>query len=255
MLETENRISSYTKSSGCSSDIGCDDLAKVKALSKKLKLSTRRRSVLQWQTTIGEKHCLRNSVTEDTLEAIVEQTSPVHDVTEPNFVTSSSILENDDVTNMVKLCQPNTQDVSVNETSTTDCIEQETTKDIKLTKPEQHEKLPERCRNITDSLISIRRELMLMRMEDHTISRKLLDIREEMKRMRVNQMCDEHAAMLDDFSWEIDEEEHLDLKLKAVSDLSSALVRKPDSLLWSSSPLRHIGITKKSMEFRRFSVI
>uniref|UniRef100_H2Z8Y1 Uncharacterized protein n=1 Tax=Ciona savignyi TaxID=51511 RepID=H2Z8Y1_CIOSA len=118
----------------------------------------------------------------------------------------------------------------------------------------ENDSLEERCRNITDSLCKIRRDLMLMRMEDHTISRKLLDIRENMKRIRVNQMCEEHAAMLEDFSWQIDEEEDLDLKFK-VSDLSSALVRKPDSLLWGSSPLRHIGISKRSMEFRRFSVI
>ena len=53
-----------------------------------------------------------------------------------------------------------------------------------------------------------------MRLEDHRIARKLLNIREELNRQKATEICNEHAAMLDDFSWQIEEEEELNEKLK-----------------------------------------
>ena len=48
-----------------------------------------------------------------------------------------------------------------------------------------------------------------MRMEDHSLSRKLLNIRESLNRERAALSCDEHAKMLDIITWEIEAEKEL----------------------------------------------
>ena len=57
---------------------------------------------------------------------------------------------------------------------------------------------------------------MLMRMEDHALARKLLNIREKMNRQKAALLCEEHAEMLDHFTWEIEEEKELDEKHKSM---------------------------------------
>lgn len=53
-----------------------------------------------------------------------------------------------------------------------------------------------------------------MKMEDHALARKLLNIREDMNRERAALICAEHAQLLDCVSWEIEEEKELDEKHK-----------------------------------------
>ena len=61
---------------------------------------------------------------------------------------------------------------------------------------------------------------MLMRLEDRTLARKLLNIRQNMNRTRAALTCEAHAQMLDDFTWEIEEEKELDKKHKSKPLLS-----------------------------------
>jgi len=55
-----------------------------------------------------------------------------------------------------------------------------------------------------------------MRLEDRTLARKLLNIRQNMNRTKAALTCQEHAEMLDNFTWEIEEEKELDEKHKSM---------------------------------------
>jgi len=55
---------------------------------------------------------------------------------------------------------------------------------------------------------------MLMHLEDHTIARRLLDIRQDIVTERAKLSCNEYAEMLDDFSYELEEAKFLEKKLK-----------------------------------------
>jgi len=55
---------------------------------------------------------------------------------------------------------------------------------------------------------------MLMHLEDHTIARRLLDIRQDIVTERAKLSCNEYAEMLDDFSYELEETKFLEKKLK-----------------------------------------
>uniref|UniRef100_H2ZHL8 Uncharacterized protein n=1 Tax=Ciona savignyi TaxID=51511 RepID=H2ZHL8_CIOSA len=96
----------------------------------------------------------------------------------------------------------------------------------------------------------LRRDLVIMRIEDNKLARKLLDVRSELTQVRAQKSCEEHADMLDDVAIELEEEEELTGLIKAC-DLSD---RKPASLLSSFSPLRNIGVSRMNLNRRRFSI-
>nr|XP_039254917.1 uncharacterized protein LOC120331825 [Styela clava] len=104
------------------------------------------------------------------------------------------------------------------------------------------------------ALERLRTDLLDMRIQDNNLARQLLDGRHDLVQLRAQKTCDEHATMLDDFTWELELEEELTEQLRS-SDLPSAFLRGPNSLLGGTSPLRLIGITRLSMDSKRFSVI
>jgi len=50
---------------------------------------------------------------------------------------------------------------------------------------------------------------IVMRIEDNKLARKLLDVRSELTVVRAQQSCLEHAEMLDDVAYELEEEEEV----------------------------------------------
>lgn len=50
---------------------------------------------------------------------------------------------------------------------------------------------------------------MIMRIEDNRLARKLLDVRSDLNLVRAQQSCQEHAEMLDDVTYELEEEEEI----------------------------------------------
>ena len=48
-----------------------------------------------------------------------------------------------------------------------------------------------------------------MRFEDNELARKLLLIRKKINLVKAQKSCDEHASMIDDVEWEIEEEGEL----------------------------------------------
>ncbi|XP_069751171.1 protein FAM167A isoform X2 [Narcine bancroftii] len=80
---------------------------------------------------------------------------------------------------------------------------------------------------------------------DHQLARKLICLRREIHRLKVEQVCHQHKEMLDDVTYgleECEEESDLlcDIPLKAAFSLST--------------PLKHIGVTKMNINSRRFSL-
>ncbi|XP_072356364.1 protein FAM167A [Scyliorhinus torazame] len=114
--------------------------------------------------------------------------------------------------------------------------------------PEQHDiSLMNICgfANIGEALDWLRKELREMQSLDHQLARKLICLRREIHRLKVEQMCHQHKEMLDDVTYGLEECEEesdllLDIPLKAVFSLST--------------PLKHIGVTKMNINSRRFSL-
>ena len=48
-----------------------------------------------------------------------------------------------------------------------------------------------------------------MRMQDNELARCLLDVRQKINLYKAQQSCDEHADMLVDVAWELEEEEEM----------------------------------------------
>ncbi|XP_078423621.1 protein FAM167A [Cetorhinus maximus] len=99
--------------------------------------------------------------------------------------------------------------------------------------------------NIGEALDWLRKELREMQSLDHQIARKLICLRREIHRLKVEQICHQHKEMLDDVTYGLEECEEesdlfLDIPLKAAFSLST--------------PLKHIGVTKMNINSRRFSL-
>lgn len=107
-----------------------------------------------------------------------------------------------------------------------------------------------RYRGINKALAKIRRDLITMRMEDNKLARKLLDARSEINIIKAQQSCDAYADVIDDVTYELEEEDMMPGLFKAC-DLSH---RPPGSLLSALSPLRNIGISRMNLNRRRFSI-
>ncbi|XP_078094472.1 protein FAM167A [Mustelus asterias] len=99
--------------------------------------------------------------------------------------------------------------------------------------------------NIGEALDWLRKELREMQSLDHQLARKLICLRREIHRLKVEQICHQHKEMLDDVTYGLEECEEesdllLDIPLKAAFSLST--------------PLKHIGVTKMNINSRRFSL-
>uniref|UniRef100_UPI00398EAB25 protein FAM167A n=1 Tax=Pristiophorus japonicus TaxID=55135 RepID=UPI00398EAB25 len=99
--------------------------------------------------------------------------------------------------------------------------------------------------NIGEALDWLRKELTEVQSLDHQLARKLIGLRREIHRLKVEQACHRHKEMLDDVTFELEECEEesdllCDIPLKAVFSLST--------------PLKHIGVTKMNINSRRFSL-
>ncbi|XP_032900711.1 protein FAM167B isoform X1 [Amblyraja radiata] len=99
--------------------------------------------------------------------------------------------------------------------------------------------------NIAGAVGWLRAELKDMQAVDQQLARRLISLRREMHRLKVEQMCHQHKQMLEEVTMgleECEEESDLlcDIPLKAAFSLST--------------PLKHIGITKMNINSRRFSL-
>uniref|UniRef100_H2XQA8 Uncharacterized protein n=1 Tax=Ciona intestinalis TaxID=7719 RepID=H2XQA8_CIOIN len=112
------------------------------------------------------------------------------------------------------------------------------------TKNENTEDVSARYRRVGQMFEKLRRDLVIMRIEDNKLARKLLDVRSEMNLVRAQKSCAEHADMLDDVTIELEEEE----------ELTGLIKGKPTSLLSAFSPLRNIGVSRMNLNRRRFSI-
>ncbi|XP_067863124.1 protein FAM167A [Heptranchias perlo] len=177
-----------------------DDLSKVKTLTEKLKLQTRRPSFAEWK---------------EKLESQPWKVGKESDGFDPQSGTKSD--------NSINLSLG--QSVS-------------SKSDISLTNI---------CgfANIGEALDWVRKELREMQSLDHQLARRLICLRREIHRLKVEQICHQHKEMLDDVTYgleECEEESDLlcDIPLKAAFSLST--------------PLKHIGVTKMNINSRRFSL-
>ncbi|KAL4234062.1 hypothetical protein ACF0H5_005716 [Mactra antiquata] len=100
----------------------------------------------------------------------------------------------------------------------------------------------ERKNRINESLAWLRNELQQMRQEDEVLARKLLSIRADIHRLKLQRSCEEHKEMLEDVTMEMEE----DHELLGISDLPLT-----DSV--HDSPLRHLGVMRMHLSARRFS--
>ncbi|XP_051892649.1 protein FAM167A [Pristis pectinata] len=99
--------------------------------------------------------------------------------------------------------------------------------------------------NIGEALGWLRVQLREMQSLDHQLARKLICLRREIHRLKVEQVCHQHKEMLDDVTYGLEECEEqsdllCDIPLKAAFSLST--------------PLKHIGVTKMNINSRRFSL-
>uniref|UniRef100_A0A4W3JEB5 Family with sequence similarity 167 member B n=1 Tax=Callorhinchus milii TaxID=7868 RepID=A0A4W3JEB5_CALMI len=170
-----------------------DDLSKVKALTAKLKLETRRPSYAEWQEKLAREPWKMGAEGEEALA-----------VPPPAELTA-------------------TTDTKQSIALTTICG----------------------FAGIGDALDWLREELRQMQSLDHQLARRLICLRREIHRLKVEQACHQHKEMLDDVTYDLEvceEESDLlcDIPLKAAFHLST--------------PLKHIGVTKMNINSRRFSL-
>ncbi|KAM9433521.1 protein FAM167A [Salvelinus alpinus] len=98
---------------------------------------------------------------------------------------------------------------------------------------------------INDALEFLRKELREMRFQDNRLARQLIRLRVEIHRLKVEQVCHRHKEMLDDATYELKE-------CGEESDLLCDIPMKAAFAL--STPLKHLGLTKMNINFRRFSL-
>jgi hypothetical protein len=81
-----------------------------------------------------------------------------------------------------------------------------------------------------------------MRFQDQDLARQLLSIRHDIHELKLKRSCDEHRDMLDDVQMDFEE----------VRELSEICDLPMDTL--SDNPLRHLGVTRRNISARRFSM-
>ncbi|XP_060703321.1 protein FAM167A [Hemiscyllium ocellatum] len=172
-----------------------DHLSRVKALTAKLNLQTRRPSFAEWQQKLESEPWKSG-------ESWQVQSGPGSD---SKITLSQGVSRNNDIS-LTSICG---------------------------------------FASIGEALEWLRKELREMQSSDHQLARKLICLRREIHRLKVEQICHQHKEMLDDVTYGLEECEEesdllLDIPLKAVFSLST--------------PLKHIGVTKMNINSRRFSL-
>ncbi|KAG8011254.1 hypothetical protein GBF38_005963 [Nibea albiflora] len=99
--------------------------------------------------------------------------------------------------------------------------------------------------NIDEALSWLRRELTDMRLQDQQLARQLMRLRNDIHKLKIEQMCHLHRRMLNDATFGLEERDEL-------SDLLCECPVTPG--LGLSAPLRLIGVTKMNINSRRFSL-
>ncbi|XP_014668370.1 PREDICTED: protein FAM167A-like [Priapulus caudatus] len=93
-------------------------------------------------------------------------------------------------------------------------------------------------------LSTLRHELIEMRMQDQTIARQLIDIRQEIQRLRLQKTAAEYEDMLADVT----------LDMAEVNETKDDLCDLPVRMRHRRTPLSQIGITRMNIDSRRFSM-
>lgn len=84
-----------------------------------------------------------------------------------------------------------------------------------------------------------------MRLQDQQLARQLMRLRNDIHKLKIEQMCHLHRRMLNDATFGLEERDEL-------SDLLCECPVTPG--LGLSAPLRLIGVTKMNINSRRFSL-
>lgn len=98
------------------------------------------------------------------------------------------------------------------------------------------------------SLLWIRKELLDLRKKDHIIGQQFMIIRNEIQRLRLLQTVEQHRNMLDDIASDAQEE-----KAYAASSMCEPLGLMQYGQV-APSLLRDVGLTKRDISDRRFSL-
>nr|CAB3262835.1 uncharacterized protein LOC100183949 [Phallusia mammillata] len=273
----------------CNFEENFSDFDKLKELSEKLQLTTRRPSVVQWKQIIEYRKSRGQYVTAPKQKqnsgpaARPEICKHLDQRQETEQIKSSSEKPSKEMTSsdLHRTLFEDNQDTPTKMTSqgpmsTTPtptrrfrrigrCIP-ELNEDITNNDDQQVTLIPKdassqggdvtnndtsaRYRKVSQMLEQLRTDLMIMRIEDNKLARKLLDVRSDLNLVRAQQSCQEHAEMIDDVTYEMEEEEEITGLIKAC-DLPD---HRPGSLLSAFSPLRHIGLSRMNLNRRRFSI-
>lgn len=81
-----------------------------------------------------------------------------------------------------------------------------------------------------------------MRSEDEVLARKLLSIRQDIHKLKLQRSCQEHQEMLEDVTMDMEE----NYVINEISDIPIT-----DSV--NHTPLKHLGVTRMHLSARRFS--
>lgn len=81
-----------------------------------------------------------------------------------------------------------------------------------------------------------------MRSEDEILARKLLSIRHDIHKLKLERSCEKHQEMLDDVTMDMEENDVINM----ISDMPIT-----DSV--HDTPLKHLGVTRYHLSARRFS--
>jgi len=219
-----------------------EDLQKVKEISQMLKLSTRRPSVIQWKQSLRDKSSINGNMFASVLksrkfqlESVNEQGSTTNkksDNEKGKTTLEENIRKNKSIPNQQKSLLKLTSNHKI---MTAEDIEEE-----KFTMQE-----------ISFNLQDLQNKLMQMRVQDNSLAHQLLEVRRKMNLMK---MEEEHACMIDDVTWELEEEEeetNAMTRLYKACDLSE---KPPAFLLTQFTPLKNMGVSKMNLNDRRFSI-
>ncbi|KAF7659214.1 hypothetical protein LDENG_00001370 [Lucifuga dentata] len=178
-----------------------DHLLNLKALTKKLRLETRRPSYLEWKARL-EAESFRKSRGSGKGQIQVE---------------------------------PEEKQISAKETAGNSNV-------IQCNLPSG---VLKEFGDIDEALHWLRKELTDMRLQDQQLARQLMRLRNDINKLKIEQMCHLHRRMLNDATFGLEERDEL-------SDLLCECPVTPG--LGLSAPLRLIGVTKMNINSRRFSL-
>ncbi|XP_041361675.1 protein FAM167B-like isoform X2 [Gigantopelta aegis] len=106
----------------------------------------------------------------------------------------------------------------------------------------KHGKLTaERMKRMDDAIDWLRNELE-MKIQDQTLARQFLIIRNDIQQLKLIKSCEAHKEMLEDVHSEIEDLE----SMAGVLDLPTICI--------NDNPLKHLGITRMNITRRRFSI-